>query len=84
MPLRWNVFPRFTVHDGAFEHLDRRMKRNLLDLLRNYSSQGLQIVVTTIDTDIPEDDKPFFENSEVILRLHDEDMEGRLFKMPEW
>lgn len=80
-------YPRFVFHDGVFESLDDRKKENLLGVIRAHASLGIQHVVTLIDSDIPsrsEGSDPFFDPSEVILRLHDLNESGRLFKMPAW
>jgi uncharacterized protein YydD (DUF2326 family) len=48
---------------------------------------GLQPTITLIDSDLPprdeEDDIVFGEN-EIVLTLHDESDQGRLFKMRAW
>lgn len=75
-------FPRFVYHDGVFESLDNRKKKNLLRVIERYASFGLQPIVTAIDADLPDDD--FFSDSDVVLKLHDRDDSGRLFNMPKW
>lgn len=81
------LFPRFAFHDGAFESLDDRKKENLLGVLRHYGELGIQSVITTIDSDLPHmvsaEYVPITED-EVVLRLHDEGDDGRLFKGPSW
>jgi uncharacterized protein YydD (DUF2326 family) len=80
-------FPRFAYHDGAFESLDDRKKETLLTMLRRYADLGLQPIITLIDSDLPARKKgepPVFEQAEIVLLLHDEGEEGRLFKMPSW
>ena len=79
-------FPRFVYHDGVFESLDDRKKENLLTVIRRYADFGLQPVITLIDSDLPAraDDAPSFDKSEIILTLHDESEQGRLFKMKSW
>jgi uncharacterized protein YydD (DUF2326 family) len=80
-------YPRFVFHDGIFESLDDRKKRNLLEVIRSYANLGVQHVVTMIDSDLPaaaEGEGSFLDHSEVVLRLHDEDDTGRLFRMSEW
>ena len=67
---------------GRIESLDDRKKTNLLDVLREYGSLGLQPIITAIDSDLPR--KDFFQDFEVMLRLHDQGESGRLFKMPPW
>jgi uncharacterized protein YydD (DUF2326 family) len=80
-------FPRFVYHDGVFESLDDRKKEKLLTVIRQYAEMGLQPTITLIDSDLPprdeEDDIVFGEN-EIVLTLHDESDQGRLFKMRAW
>jgi uncharacterized protein YydD (DUF2326 family) len=79
-------FPRFAYHDGVFESLDPRKRANLLGVLREYASLGIQPIITLIDADLPlnNDGNPVFDESEIILLLHDEGDDGRLFKIPAW
>jgi uncharacterized protein YydD (DUF2326 family) len=80
-------FPRFVYHDGVFESLDDRKKENLLTVIRRYTEIGIQQVITLIDSDLPHrkaNEPVVFDESEVVLLLHDEDEQGQLFKMPSW
>ncbi len=80
-------FPRFVFHDGVFESLDDRKKENLLVVVHRYSDLGIQPVITLIDSDLPvrgEKDGPVFEGGGLVLPLHDENEQGRLFKMRAW
>jgi len=81
-------FFRFAYHDGVFEGLDNRKKNNLLDVIKEQTRTGkLQYIFTLIDTDLPrnfEDEPIRFSDEEVVLRLHDDGRDGRLFKMPEF
>lgn len=80
-------FPRFAYHDGVFESLDDRKKENLLVVIRQYAELGIQPTITLIDSDLPRREQgagPVFEPSEIVLTLHDENDEGRLFKMKAW
>ena len=79
-------FPRFVYHDGVFESLDDRKKENLLAIIRRYAELGLQPVITLIDSDLPArvGEEPVFTADEIILVLHDEGDQGRLFKMRAW
>ena len=48
---------------------------------------GIQPIITLIDSDLPirdADDAPVFDESEIVLTLHDESEQGRLFKMKSW
>jgi len=79
-------FPRFVYHDGVFESLDDRKKENLLAVIRRYADLGLQPVITLIDSDLPVRAKgePVFAVDEIVLKLHDEGEQGRLFKTKSW
>lgn len=80
-------FPRFVYHDGVFESLDDRKKANLLAVFREYADLGVQPIITLIASDMPPasgDEAPVFIPDEVVLALHDEGPEGRLFRMKAW
>ena len=79
-------FPRFVYHDGVFESLDDRKKENLLAVIRRYVDLGLQSVITLIDSDLPArvGGEAMFGADELILTLHDEGEDGRLFRMAAW
>lgn len=80
-------YPRFVFHDGVLESLDDRKKRNLVDVIRSYTSIGIQQIVTLIDSDLPDPadgEGSLFQGTEIVLRLHDENERGRLFRMKPW
>lgn len=80
-------FPRFVFHDGVLESLDDRKKLNLIAALREYSDLGIQSIITLIDSDLPprvDEQKLLFNDAEIVLTLHDEGEEGRLFKLHAW
>ncbi len=80
-------FPRFVYHDGVFESLDDRKKENLLAVVHDYAKLGIQSVITLIDSDLPprtEKEGPVFSADEIVLTLHDETEQGRLFRMKAW
>lgn len=82
-----NKFPSFVYHDGVFESLDNRKKENLLSVLRKYAELNIQPIITLIDSDLParsENEGAVFSQSEIVLTLHDEGDQGRLFKRPSW
>lgn len=82
-----NNYPKFLYIDGVFDNLDIRKKRNTLNILRKYCELGIQIIITTIESEISElstKDKPVFSTDEIILVLHDDGQSGRLFKIPIW
>jgi uncharacterized protein YydD (DUF2326 family) len=78
-------FFHFVYHDGIMEGLDDRKKIALLAVVREQSNQKNQYIL--IDSDIPRDargQRIEFAEDEIVLRLHDEGAEGRLFKMQEF
>jgi uncharacterized protein YydD (DUF2326 family) len=80
-------FPRFVYHDGALESLDDRKKSSLLNVIRNYAEMGIQTTITLIDSDLParsKGEEPVFMADEIVLVLHDESEQGRLFRMKAW
>src|ERR1035441_5103052 len=80
-------FPRFVYHDGVFESLDDRKKEKLLAAIRRYAELGIQPTITLIDSDLPartKDAGSVFDENEIVLTLHDENDQGRLFKMKAW
>lgn len=80
-------YPKFLYIDGVFDNLDIRKKRNTLQVLRKYSQLGIQIIITTIESEISDlstKDVSVFLPSEIILTLHDDGQDGRLFKIPVW
>jgi uncharacterized protein YydD (DUF2326 family) len=80
-------FIHFLYHDGVLETLDDRKKLNLIGLIRANADEGIQHIITLIDSDLPllPGGSVFaFEPDEVVLLLHDQGDDGRLFKMPVW
>jgi uncharacterized protein YydD (DUF2326 family) len=80
-------FPRFVYLDGALEQLDRRKREKLVGVFREYASAGLQPIISLLDGDLPAPlgDGPLtLSQADVVLTLHDEGEEGRLFKMASW
>lgn len=78
-------FYRFTYHDGLLESLDDRVKLKLIEHWRRLSvDNGLQVIVSVLDSDLPldADKKQYFDETEIIRELHDRGDDGRLFKMP--
>lgn len=63
--------------------MDDRKKELLLKVLREYSNLGIQIIATTINSETQGMETSIMEN-EIVLTLHDDGQDGRLFKMPIW
>lgn len=78
-------FYKFVYHDGVLEGLDKRIKNNFINLVRNICKDyGIQYILTIIDSDIPydEDLEMFkFSKNEICLTLDDEGNAGKLFEM---
>jgi uncharacterized protein YydD (DUF2326 family) len=81
-------FFHFVYHDGVFEGLDNRKRVTLLDTINEYCQDyNIQYMLSVIESDLPRDDKDqkmFFDDEQVVLRLHDKGKDGRLFKMDEF
>ena len=80
-------FPRFVYHDGALEQLELRKREKLIGVFREYVSYGIQPIITVLDSDLPAsiDETPrTVARSDVIVTLHDDGKDGRLFKMEPW
>jgi len=80
-------FIRFVYHNGLLEGLDDRIKLNVVAGLRDLADLGIQQILTVIDSDLPFDEngeKFSFRDEEVVLTLHDEGPEGRLFRTQSW
>jgi uncharacterized protein YydD (DUF2326 family) len=81
-------FFHFVYHDGVLEGLDDRKKIALLEVVREQTvGKRLQYIFSMIDSDMPRNPKGErldFPPSEVVLRLHDDGADGRLFKMAEF
>jgi uncharacterized protein YydD (DUF2326 family) len=82
------AFFHFTFHDGVLEALDNRKKEALLRIVREQIASGkTQYILTLIEADMPRDSKGKkvqFGPDEIILHLHDDGDDGRLFKMAEF
>lgn len=63
--------------------MDDRKKDLLLEVLREYSNFGIQIIATTINSEVQGLTTPITEQ-EIVLILHDDGQNGRLFKIPIW
>jgi uncharacterized protein YydD (DUF2326 family) len=80
-------FPRFVYLDGALEALDPRKQEKLIGVLREYATLGLQPIVSLLDSDLPlelGESRLTLSQQDIVLSLHDEGDDGRLFKMPKW
>ena len=81
-------FYHFVYHDGILEGLDDRKKLLFLDLVRELiGTAKFQYILSVIDSDIPrdaDDNRVEFTKQEIVLRLHDNGDQGRLFKMSEF
>jgi len=74
-------FPRFAFHDGIFEGLDPRKKVQLMKVLRAHADAGIQLIITALNSDTPPNE---VDGEDIILTLHDEGEDGRLFRFASW
>lgn len=78
-------FYHFVFHDGVFEGLDDRKKETLINLIKKICIKtNIQYIFTIIDSDIPQylnSENALLNEDDIILRLHENGKEGRLFKM---
>ena len=75
----------FVYHDGILESLDNNPKRNLLNIIREYSQFGIQFFITLLSDEVVTLADEGVKPDEIILELNDkEDNSGRLFKMASW
>ncbi|MBX7269318.1 DUF2326 domain-containing protein [Micromonospora sp. Llam7] len=80
-------FPRFVYHDGALEQLEPRKREKLIGVFRKYAGFGLQPIISLLDSDLPlpiGSGPQTLSPEDVVITLHDEGQNGRLFKMPTW
>jgi len=77
-------YTHFVYHDGFLEKLDNRKKINFIELIRKITKNNFQYIGTLIDSELPNLDKSIFKEGEIILTLHDDGDNGRLFKIPIW
>lgn len=77
-------YPKFLYIDGALEVLDDRKRKLLLEIFRKYSDLGIQIIITSISSEVSGFNEIPFTQDEIVLTLHDDGREGRLFKMQAW
>lgn len=81
-------FFHFVFHDGMLEALDDRKKLAFLEVVREQvAARKLQYIMTVIASDLPRSpvNKVIsFPKEEIVLRLHDDGLQGRLFRMGEF
>lgn len=77
-------YTHFIYHDGFLETLDNRKKENFIKLVRDISHDNFQYIGTLIDSELPNNNLSLFKEDEIILRLHDDGINGKLFKIPTW
>lgn len=79
-------FFHFVYHDGGLERLENKRKIALLQIIRHTCNEhGIQYILSALDEDLPTSDDDSKElcpkREEIILELHDDGDEGRLFKV---
>ncbi|MGY0408279.1 MAG: DUF2326 domain-containing protein, partial [Polaribacter sp.] len=71
---------KFVYHDGVLEGLDDRIKIRYINLVKRVCDEyNLQYILTLIDSDLPKNQLDLIKEDEVSLKLHDENIEGKLF-----
>ena len=77
-------YTHFIYHDGFLEKLDNRKKEKFITLVREMSSDNFQYIATLIDSELPNGDRSIFKENEIVLTLHDDGDDGKLFKISSW
>jgi uncharacterized protein YydD (DUF2326 family) len=74
---------RFVYHDDVLSQQDNGIKNRLIELVNLLTAQfNFQYILSVIKSDLPHnenDDFIYFDDDEVVLRLHDRDEGGTLF-----
>mgnify|MGYP001277169804 FL=1 len=74
---------RFVYHDDVLSQQDDRLKNRLIELINTLTSQfDLQYILSAIKSDLPHnenDEIVYFDDKDIVLRLHDRDESGTLF-----
>lgn len=78
-------FFHFVYHDGALENLQDKLKLAMLKVIRETCDEhGVQYIFSCLSEDIPSSDEAKELSPteyEIVLKLHDGGVTGRLFKM---
>jgi len=77
-------YTHFIYHDGFLEKLDNRKKEKFITLVRDMSKDNFQYFATLIDSELPNGEKSIFKENEIVLTLHDDGDDGKLFKTSSW
>jgi len=65
------------------ETLDERKKIKFIEYIRKITEEdNIQYILTVIDSDLPKN--TMFDDTEIVITLHDDGNDGRLFKMESW
>lgn len=76
---------KFVYHDDVFSNQENRLRRQLVEVIREVTAQhGIQYIFSIIKDDLPVGDngnKIEFASEEIVLNLHDRDDSGKLFEM---
>jgi Uncharacterized protein conserved in bacteria len=74
---------RFVYHDDVLSQQDNGIKNRLIELVKTLTSQyNLQYILSAIKSDLPLDENDeiiYFDEEDIVLRLHDRDESGTLF-----
>jgi uncharacterized protein YydD (DUF2326 family) len=74
---------RFVYHDDVLSQQDNGIKNRLIELIKTLTSQyNLQYILSAIKSDLPLDENDeivYFDEKDIVLKLHDRDESGTLF-----
>jgi uncharacterized protein YydD (DUF2326 family) len=74
---------RFVYHDDVLSQQDNGIKNRLIELVKQLTAQfNFQYILSVIKSDLPHnesDDFIYFNEDEIVLKLHDRDENGTLF-----
>lgn len=74
---------RFVYHDDVLSQQDNGIKNRLIELVKQLTNQfNFQYILSVIKSDLPHDESDdfvYFNEDEIVLKLHDRDESGTLF-----
>lgn len=75
---------KFVYHDDVFSNQENKIRVRLLSLLKEYCTKyNIQYIFSIIKDDLPRDENDNFvkfNDDEIIMKLHDKNNDGKLFK----
>ena len=76
---------KFTLHRKLLDKINLEAQATIDN--QRVRSEVRQALITLIDSDMPpagKGDEPVFSSDQIVLTLHDEGSDGRLFRMKDW